>query len=109
MGPHPAGYLQGAPWHPTSPTLPPGGLRPPLEVARGGGRRVTAHVVTDFLSSFFARWGLLNTITMDNGPPFLSGNFAAFVEERGINTSAHRFTTLKQMGRVAESVSKEQD
>ena len=53
----------------------------PEVVATGS---VTARVVTDFLSSLFARWGSPNAITTDNGPQFVSSEFATFVEERGI-------------------------
>ncbi|KAI3354580.1 hypothetical protein L3Q82_019085 [Scortum barcoo] len=45
---------------------------------------VTTRVVTDFLSSLFARWGVSDTITTDNGPQFVSADFTAFAEGRGI-------------------------
>lgn len=45
---------------------------------------VTTQVVTDFLSSLFACWGVPDTITTDNGPQFISADFASFVERRGI-------------------------
>ena len=45
---------------------------------------VTTRVVTDFLASLFARWGVPNAITTDNGPQFISAEFAAFVEDKGI-------------------------
>ncbi|KAJ8333463.1 hypothetical protein SKAU_G00414710 [Synaphobranchus kaupii] len=54
----------------------------PEVVATGS---VTTQVVTDFLTSLFARWGIPDTITTDNGPQFVSADFAAFVEDRGIN------------------------
>ncbi|XP_034095735.1 uncharacterized protein K02A2.6-like [Gymnodraco acuticeps] len=53
----------------------------PEVVATGS---VTARVVTDFLSSLFALWGSPNAITTDNGPQFVSSEFATFVEGRGI-------------------------
>ncbi|KAI3364021.1 hypothetical protein L3Q82_010786 [Scortum barcoo] len=45
---------------------------------------VTTRVVTDFLSSLFARWGVPDTITTDNGPQFVSADFTAFAEGRRI-------------------------
>lgn len=45
---------------------------------------VTTQVVTDFLSSLFACWGVPDTITTDNGPKFISADFASFAEKRGI-------------------------
>ena len=45
---------------------------------------ITTRVVVDFLSSLFSRWGVPDTITTDNGPQFISADFAAFMEERGI-------------------------
>lgn len=45
---------------------------------------VTTCVVADFPSSLFARWGLLNTINIDNCPQLIAAEFVAFVEERGI-------------------------
>ncbi|KAJ8351786.1 hypothetical protein SKAU_G00232620 [Synaphobranchus kaupii] len=54
----------------------------PEVVATGS---VTTQVVTDFLASLFARWGIPDTITTDNGPQFVSADFAGFVEDRGIN------------------------
>ena len=45
---------------------------------------VTTRVVIDFLSSLFARSGVPDAVTTNNGPQFISANFAAFVEERGI-------------------------
>ena len=45
---------------------------------------VTTRVVTDFLDSLFARWGFPTAITTDNGPQFISAEFAAFMEERGV-------------------------
>lgn len=87
MGAHPAGclrWLRSVP-HP----LPQRFLlvaydlhsKCPEVMATGS---VTLCIVTDFLSSLFARWGLQNTITTDNGPQLISAEFAAFVEEKGI-------------------------
>lgn len=45
---------------------------------------VTTKVVIGFLSSLFARWGVPNVITMDNGPQFISANFTAFMTGRGV-------------------------
>ncbi|XP_019737023.1 uncharacterized protein K02A2.6-like [Hippocampus comes] len=45
---------------------------------------VTTQQITDFLSSLFARWGVPDAVTTDNGPQFLSADFAAFTGERGI-------------------------
>lgn len=39
---------------------------------------VTTEVVIGFLSSLFARWGVPNAITMDNGFRFISAGFTAF-------------------------------
>ncbi|XP_028299780.1 uncharacterized protein LOC114461693 [Gouania willdenowi] len=45
---------------------------------------VTTTVVIGFLSSLFARWGVPDAITTDNGPQFVSADFVAFTEGRGI-------------------------
>lgn len=45
---------------------------------------VTTRVITDFLEALFSRWGTPTTITTDNGPQFISAEFAAFLGERGI-------------------------
>jgi len=54
-------------------------------------RSVTTRVVIDFHSSLFAPWGMPDAVTTNNGPQFISADFAAFVEERGIK---HSRTTL---------------
>uniref|UniRef100_A0A672INC6 Gypsy retrotransposon integrase-like protein 1 n=1 Tax=Salarias fasciatus TaxID=181472 RepID=A0A672INC6_SALFA len=45
---------------------------------------VTTTGVIGFLSSLFARWGVPDAITTDNGPQFISTDFVAFMEGRGI-------------------------
>ncbi|KAF0026146.1 hypothetical protein F2P81_020883 [Scophthalmus maximus] len=45
---------------------------------------VTTRVVKDFLASLFARWGITNAITMDNGPQYVSVEFANLVADWGI-------------------------
>ncbi|XP_057713151.1 uncharacterized protein K02A2.6-like [Corythoichthys intestinalis] len=45
---------------------------------------VTTQQITDFLSSLFARWGVPDAVTTDNGPQFISADFAAFTGEKGI-------------------------
>ncbi|KAI3360245.1 hypothetical protein L3Q82_014555 [Scortum barcoo] len=45
---------------------------------------VTTRVVSDFLSSLFARWGVPDAITTDNRPQFISADFIAFMGGRGI-------------------------
>ncbi|KAJ8375478.1 hypothetical protein SKAU_G00060580 [Synaphobranchus kaupii] len=45
---------------------------------------VTTRVITDFLEALFSRWGTPTTITTDNGPQFISAEFAAFLGGRGV-------------------------
>lgn len=47
-------------------------------------RSITTGMVTNFLFSLFARWGVPDAITTDNGTQFVSADFASFTEERGI-------------------------
>ncbi|KAL2095998.1 hypothetical protein ACEWY4_008146 [Coilia grayii] len=45
---------------------------------------VTSQVIIDFLDSLFARWGLPNTITTDNGPQLISAEFTTYLKAKGI-------------------------
>lgn len=45
---------------------------------------VTTRVVIDFLDTLFSSWGEPKAITTDNGPQFISAEFTAFLEDRGI-------------------------
>lgn len=45
---------------------------------------VTSQVIIDFLDSLFARWGLPNTITTDNGPQLTSSEFTTYLKAKGI-------------------------
>lgn len=89
VGAHPAGYLWWAPQRPTSPILPPCGLRHPLKMARDDCHR--------------------NTITSDNGSQFISAELVAFVEEKGINTSTHLSTTPRWMEEDRRSQSRKNE
>ena len=45
---------------------------------------ITTKVITEFLKSKFAIWGLPQTITSDNGPQFVSEDFNNFLKENEI-------------------------
>ncbi|KAL0161729.1 hypothetical protein M9458_045454, partial [Cirrhinus mrigala] len=45
---------------------------------------VTSQIIVDFLDSLFARWGLPQTITTDNGPQFVSADFSSYLRSKGI-------------------------
>lgn len=54
---------------------------------------VITQVIVNFLDSLFFSWGLPQTITMDNGPQFISVDFSSYLENKGIQ---HIHTTLYQ-------------
>ncbi|KAL0150690.1 hypothetical protein M9458_053994, partial [Cirrhinus mrigala] len=45
---------------------------------------VTLQIIVDFLDSLFARWGLPQTITTDNGPQFVSADISSYLRSKGI-------------------------
>ncbi|KAL0177289.1 hypothetical protein M9458_026183, partial [Cirrhinus mrigala] len=45
---------------------------------------VIASAMVDFLEQLFSRWGILQAITTDNGPQFVSSEFSSYLAARGI-------------------------
>lgn len=68
---------------------------------------VTAETIVNFLDQLFARWGLPQAITTDNGPQFLSNHFTSYLTGKGvthIRTAFYHSQANKGGGNI-ESVS----